>query len=409
MRNKEKNKTISLKNRKAGRAELIFLISAILLTFFFPILTLPITVFSFITAARYRKLFGVIIAFQLALIAYIWIPSENMDLYRWHESVKYFTVHHKIDDLLKVISEQLEPLNYLSKYLCARIGNKNLLQFSITFTTYSEMLWILSDYSENKKLKVRTVFICTAIILLSKEYIGLISGLFFNFATTTFVLGYYLERYKNKKTLAIILYICAICIHISTLYLVVLYIYSVLRKDKMTKIELGIVALSFFIVGPILEALSSFGFVFQYIFRMYDAYFLHGDQFDSLHSGTNLISSIMRLILCYIVYYSTRKQFSEKEKNCKLPLLLLLTLPALILQSGVFVRFPFVAELIIIPRMVEFFNRKTTSNMALVHIFTIFLIAFLARKQIGSISNSGIVEQIKDNAATPVYIIFTSR
>lgn len=376
----------------------VLIIALIGINIFFPIISLLPNLILFIISNKYRKFFGFLLAFSLACIAYTWEPSNVMDLYRWHIEVRKFS-YMNFNDLITHIQLNFEPINYFIKYAVSKTGDINLLQFIVSLIGYYEMFWMLSDCAIKKKVSFFSFLTVFIFVLISLQYISFISGLWFNFAIINFSVGIYLEQQKNTKHFHWIFYILSICIHISTIFLLGITIASKLTKTKIKFSKLCIVFAFFLFIGNVLSFLNThINFeIIKYIYHLYVAYFLKGDQFGYLHNGITLYLAIARLIACLaiIIIYKNK---NLKTEYYNLLIISCISIIAVLINAGVFTRYAFYMQLITFPLILDYINEKKLTKNKLAVIVGIILVSFvMTYPQIVSIKKSGIINNIHDN------------
>ncbi len=386
--------------------ELFLFIVFIILNVLFPILALPFNFLFYVVFGKYRKIFGITIAFSLACIAYIWLPASHYDLYRWHLEANMF-VNYNISDLIKHISINYEPINYIIKYVFAKVGDLNLIQFFVSYVGYSIIFWIISDYSKEKKLNAISVLVVSLLSFLIIGYINFISGLWFTLAIINFSLGIYLNYVKKTKRLHWLFYIFSVCIHMSTAYIFILMVISKVVDVKNIKKHLLIVFLIFLFIGPLLTFLNSkIDFkLFKYIYHLYDAYFIRGDRFANLHKGINLYDAFMKLALYLLIIALNKKFIRHMDKRYTLFLsMVIVSVIALIPSATIFiVRYTIFIELILIPVFLDFFSRPKEKNTLMIILLLIPFFAFLSIRQLSAINKANLNKNINNNITKNVF------
>lgn len=389
----------------------VLLLVAVGITLLFPILSIPFSIFGLIFEKGWvRKCYGFLLAFSLAIIAFIWIPGNTTDLYRHHADV--ITLENGgIDSLSSFIGKNLEPAHYLMKFFVAQIGKKDFLQFFVVLIGYFEIFWMVCDFSEIKKTK-RGLFLLMLIYAFSGlRFIGFASGLWFYLALINMSLGMYLAYFRKTKRIQWFFFILAICFHMGVLYMLVvvllMYRLQFFKKVKISRIALVVfVALSFgamiVLFNSIFDTGSAFG---RIINRMYDSYFVNGDQYESLHSGWNLFLPLMNSVICFVLgFFASRKDDSERYDSCSVYLAIYIIVT--IMVAGVFVRFGFLMVMMTLPLMEKFFS---TNKEKLSRLSVFLIIAVVGALRIASSFNQmnghGLTKQISNNITNSVFTI----
>ncbi len=384
---------------------LIILIISILITFLFPMLSFPINITNYVLIKKERKIYALLVAFSLGLIAYTWKPAIAYDLYRWQQQIRIFS-YSGFSAVIQRIITDLEPLNYIIKYIISKTGNFNLVQLFISLIGYYEILWIIADYSKNKKINILPFTIGTIFILLSLKYIDFISGLWFNFAIINFALGIYLDYTKKTKRIHWMFYLISVLTHISTIYILIMLIISKTIKTENYKKIIVITFIISLLFGPILLFLDTHinMYIIHYISKLYNSYFINGDKYDYLHAGTNLLFSVVRLLITLAIFYNERKNL--KEYNPKLIIFILITsasTSAILFHAKVYIRFIFFIQLVAIPIFFSFLSKKNTHFKTLIISLIIFLSTLLIRIQYNQMKSSELLKCINYNLNKNVF------
>ena len=382
----------------------MFIMLTLMFTIFLPILSLPLNVISFIISKKHKKIYALFTAISLAAIAYTWIPDNVYDLYRWHKEVMMFS-NYSLEDLFEIIVIKYEPINYIIKYICSRLGDINLLQFIVTFLGYYGILWIISDCSKDKKIGSLYFGIISILIISSIGYINFISGLWFNFAIICFAIGVYIDYFKKSKYIRWVFYLVAICIHISTIYLLlILFITKIIKSKRYLSVVIVSFILSLFI-GPILLYLNdTFNLdLIHYIYNLYETYFINANQFGNLHNGVNLYEAILKISICIIYIFITNNKLKKYNNQYLMYLSIIIpSIIALVFNAKIMiVRYSFFIILILIPMIIDYYNQKKSKKYIFLIIYICLLISFMTYRQFNSIKKAnlydGIVINIKSN------------
>lgn len=379
---------------------MIFVLLSSLITIFFPILSLIYNLFCFIFIKNYRKLFAILLSISISSIAYVWNPAENYDLYHWHlEMLKFSNNNFKY--LIETIKNNFEPLNYFLKYIFSKTGNFNLIQAFVSFFGYFEILWIIQDYSKKKNISIFSVSLVTGFILSTIQFVNFISGLWFIFAIINFSTGIYLEYFCNNKKLALIFIVITPLIHISTIYVILVYILAHIKSDKKIKSFLLVVLICSMFVGNIIVFIDKMinNNIVHYIRHLYDTYFLQGSQYDYLHSGKNFIFSMFRLVFVLLSVYIVEKKTNVKLNRKYLLIVSIFCVSTLVIifSSKIYIRYAILVSIIGIPILLELFNKKITKNLSLMIMFYIIILLYYIPIQYIGIKAAKIPEQVYSN------------
>lgn len=381
--------------------EYILIIISCIVTFFFPMLSLIINAFNCIIVKKKKKIFAIFVALSLATVAYVWKPSSIYDLYKWHSEVKMFN-NYNLNDLINHITINYEPMNYIIKYLCSKIGNINMLQSIVCFAGYYIILWIISDYTTQNKCNNFSFTIVSIFAILSVGYINFISGLWFNLAIITFALGIYLNYAKNTKWLHWVFYILSISIHISTVYILLILITSrILKVKKNFKIIIIISYFASLFIGPVLTFLNlNINIsIIHYIYKLYVSYFINGSQFSNLHTGINLYEAIIKLLICVLFICNSKDKIKEYNKEYLLFLAILIpSILALVFEAKIIiVRYSFFVVLILIPLLLDYFTKEKNKKIICVTCGLLMFFNILAYRQFQAIEKAQLDKCIDNN------------
>ena len=385
--------------------EVLGFIFLAIITIISPVIALPLNIIAFFAFKKHKKFIAILLATSLACIAYIWKPDSHMDLYRWHLNMKYFSKAN-ISALIGYIKLNFEPLNYTIKFIIAKNGNYNLLQFFVSMIGYYLIFWMLSDYHKVKDISNFSFFVVTTFILMSLKYIDFISGLWFNFAIIIFALGVYLNYIKQTRYMHWLFYIIPILIHTSSIYLLIILVITKILKLKDYK-KIGIITfLAAFCIGPVLTFVNNNVniSIVKFIYEMYINYFLDGQKYSSLHGGTNLVLALFRLGVCIIILLSNKKLLDNYDNRYKVFIVMCITsVIAILFDAQVYIRFVFFIQLISAPILLEYFSGKYSNKKTIVLFVVLILIMFLVYRQYEQIQTSNIIPCIKNNIINDIF------
>lgn len=392
-------------------ASLFLLLFSVLLTLLLPLISIPLNIFGLVfTSGKIRKTYGLLLAFSLAMIAYIWIPRSTMDLYRHHQQV-YSLSGFNFDELGKLIADNLEPLQYLTKFVVAQIGNYGLLQFFVIFCGYFELFWLTCDIAEVKRIKKLGFSLLLLFAFSAVKFIDFASGLWFNLALINLFVGIYMFYFRGNKFKAYLFYIIAACLHVGVLYIVlpVIVLSHLKIFQKYRLVTMFSIFLVYLLFGTILSLLSdTFGSGFKLLdmtSHMYNSYYTNGSQFDSLHTGWNMYLPIINIAISLIMAIFCLKDDGLKKYSCFVMYILMCIL-ASIINAGVFVRYGFFAAMLAMPLLADFIknNKNRQLGSFVVVIITILIMTELSRS-FSQLQSVGLLSRIADNIGKSTFII----
>ena len=387
------------------------IVFCVILTVVFPLIALPLNFVGVIVAkSKMRKFFAFLLAFSLAILAYIWIPDSTMDLYRHHQQLGLFT-DFDFSQMGVLIRANLEPLQYLIKFFVSQTGNYNLLQFLIVLCGYFELFWIVCDYCQIKNARRSTFLLVLLFAFSGVRFIDFASGLWCNFAIINIAMGVYLEYFRNTKWIQYIFYLVAACLHTGTVYVVVLTIllskFRLFKKQRLSTLLLcflvilsigGIVAFMNNLLGTESTIVSMFN-------RMYDSYFVNGEQYNELHSGWSLAFAIGNMLLSFVLSIWHYRKNKMNDTYSSLVMYLSVCIFATTLIAGVFMRYGFLLVILSVPLMVDYLIMMKSKRLriAFISIIMILVVAQLSRS-FAQMESAGLTRQISTSVTSSIII-----
>ena len=398
----------SLRNNTKNRVSIILLLANFILTVLFPILSIPISVFGMIFSnGKFKKWHGFLLALSLAVVAYIWIPGESMDLYRHHRQL--FALNDgNTEQLWVYIRKNLEPAHYLIEYFIAQTGKFDLLQFLVVLCGYAEITWIVCDLSEIKKTKRSTFVLILIYAILGLSFINFASGLWFHLATINTALGVYLRYFRKTKYLHYFFFILAPCLHLGTLYMILAMIFfgkiPLFKKIRLS--HLMIIFIGAFMFGTIVSVISNIvgsdSIIAKIMNGKFTEYFINGSQFDYLHTGWNMYIAVSGIVLSLILALYCAKNKRDEIFASFVAYMAVFVL-ANIMNAGVFIRYGYFMMMMSFPLMANVYQLTEGRRIRLLLTATIITLAgmrgCLSVRQIG---NAGLTNQIKANATKSI-------
>lgn len=208
-------------------------ILVIMIFIVFPFVSLPFILLGITFDKKHSKIYGILLAFILAIIAYNFVPKVEHDLYRYYLEMQAY--YSKIN-FFNFLSDNniAKAIFKLLQFIFAKIGNFNLLPFFCTFIGYNITFWIILDYSKLKEIKSSVTISIIIAFICSFYHINFMSGLAQYLAISIAFLGFYLEYVKeNKSNLVKILYVLPVTIHISTIMFLAFRILLCFKWNKI--------------------------------------------------------------------------------------------------------------------------------------------------------------------------------
>lgn len=389
----------------------VILFCSIILTFCLPIISIPLNFIGIIlSSGKTRKCYCILFALSLATLAYIWIPNESSDLYRYHQQMELMN-GHDLGFFLSSAKEAFEPAHHLIKYIVAQTGNYGLLQFIGVFLCYFGITWLACDYAEMKTMKRSSFTLILFYALVANGFIYYASAIWCYLAIICIAIGLYLQFFKEKKYLQYVFFILAACLHIGTLYVVAFTIllssWKIFRKMKISiLIAVFIFALVFgttlSYIGNILGPESALGTV---ITEMYDEYFVNGNQFRNLHEGWNLYLPLLNSIVGVVAGLCQSKNKNLHEYSSIIAYLSVF-IAATMLTAGVFLRFGLLIAIATSPLLIETLETINSKRLQLIFYVTIILLSCSqAYRSCAKMDESGLSRKIGDNLTSGMIVV----
>ncbi|HPF83774.1 MAG TPA: EpsG family protein [Bacilli bacterium] len=322
---------------------------------------------------KHHKIYFLIIAFALAIIAYYFNPSSSDDLFRHHNDV--ITISNMSQTrIFGYLIGSSEQLSFILKYLVGLTGNVDLLQFIITFISYIIMFYLIDDSSKKYNVSKITFIFITIFTAISFNYLTICSNLFNTLGLLVFSLGLYLEYNKeNKKVLAYILYVISALIHFSLLFAIFILLLFKLLGEKTNIKAIYLLLVIFLFIGPIIEFMYrniDLGIVKE-IQTFYNNYFINQNEFEYLHT-TNVLVVYLSKLLPYTIIYLFFKQ--EKTKLSDFAFLMTIAIVGLFPSSTFSIRFIPIVQLTGLPMLFSYFkNNGREFKILLITLITILI------------------------------------
>ena len=379
-----------------------------ILTFIFPILSIPLNFVLTIISKKDKKYFMMNNAVALAFFAYNWIPPKNYDLYVWQLNCSMLAKLPFIS-VIKYILTNGEPLNNLIKYVIGLTGNFGLLQFAIILISYLIINKILLKYEEKfnlSKFSFSLIYLFTFLILM---YVNFISGLFFNFAAIIFTLGV-IEFYDNKYKTGIFLIVISALLHSGMFFPICIFLILILNKSKVSlkSIIIAIIfGLSLSYIIPFLLSNINIS-IFSELSVMYKGYFLQ-NTYNSLNSGITYFLNLLKLLPLVFILMFAKNKYSNSEA---LGILIFVSSFLVSIKSPIFTRYFYMSCLMVLPKYGTYIDDKTEKNRrkSLNKCFFIMLLILIClisgMYQIKLLLNIDFISIIKNTILRPlIYIL----
>lgn len=393
-------------------SSIVLLSITTILTILFPILSAPLSLFGLIFAkGKIRKCYGFLLALSLAIMAYIWIPDESMDLYRHQQQVRFLS-DFDVGQLSVYIKSSLEPIHYLVKFIVAQIGDLGLLQFLVLLCGYFELFWMICDFAELKEIKRSEFLLLFLFAFISLRFVDFASGLWFNFALINTAMGIYLDFFKHKKYVQYGFYALAVFSHIGTLYMtIVMIIFSKFRIFRTVKLPVLIsVFLLAFSFGSIVLFLNNiFGAnsssIMTMMNSMYNSYFINGDRFNDFYTGWSFYFRIASIALCFVLaFWHNRKNILNEYSSFLIYSMIFIV--GTMINAEIFARYGYLMVLLSLPLITNFLRNSSSKKLrTFLIIFIVSLIILQIPRMYIQMETTGLARQIKQNLTNSMITI----
>ena len=284
--------------------------------FIYPILTFPIIILGALRDRKYRNIYMIFLAFDIALISFNLDPKKyGLDLN------VYFSIMDSIKNIrwntfFEIYVNQKEILTNLLFYVFASIGNYNLWTFWVTFLCYSSLLYIVSDYARIKKINNKQFIFVVGICILFYNNISAITGLRNSLAINIFTLALYFEYFRKKNNILYkILYLIPCAIHMSMIIGIIIRLIIPIYKGKNKKYIL--IALIVYAVSPtiIINFASKLGniAVFSDIYEKTNTYI--GESRNNILNNMYVLIKTITFVNLFIIFEKNYKYNNDKIKD----------------------------------------------------------------------------------------------
>ena len=295
-----------------GKSERIYNYAGEILMFLLsPILALPYLIYG-VKKGKYGNL--VLISLCMALFAFITPPfadlyNHTMDYIKYKQTPdtgSYFQGGY--DFILYTISNFFAHKNIPFEYVRAIF---TFVSYQISFFLFKEII------KKNLFSSESTKFFLFLIFFLSVPFIWVVNGLRMATACYIAVFSWYYIYERKSWFLAIILYVCSICLHFGSLMFFPVILYSLFPVFKISKTWFVIISLICVIAGGILLNLLPVSLIQMLGMDSNVEYYMKNTQyFDDVMSVNGLIAMyVERLPILVGLYYILFRRISMPESD----------------------------------------------------------------------------------------------
>ena len=173
---------------------------------------------------------------------------------------------------------------------------------------------------------------------------------------------------------------------------------KIFKKTRLTTlVAMSVIILSFSVIVMLLN--NVFGTesgVVSIINKMYNGYFVNGDQFESLHTGWNLYLPVFNILFGLALLI---KKFDDEPKNRYRSLVIYTSvcLLATIINAGVFVRYGFLISIMLMPIIYEFIEGERKNKRLLPLVVSVIIVVFSLQfhRSFAQMEGAGLIKEVK--------------
>ena len=171
----------------------------------------------------YRSIFRFYTIF-LTILSFFYIPAQMNDLYRLWETASMFTRLPFGDMVTAIFARWSQPLGFL--YICTLCRfNIHLVPAITALIFYTNVFYIVADYSERNEIASKVVAVVTFLLLSRGLYCEVISGIRCMMAFSIVARCIYTEIYKKRSVIVHLpIYIICVFIHNTSIVAVAVYL-----------------------------------------------------------------------------------------------------------------------------------------------------------------------------------------
>ena len=297
----------------------------------------------------------------LAIMAFLFVPPQGADLYGSKDIIYLFK---------NSILNSPTPIAILYYYLFGKIGINGLLPCITSIIVYSNLFYIIYDYSKNNNIDKKAIATSIFFIMSCGFFMEVISGIRTMLAFSILARCFYNEMYNNKKFIGnIMYYIISIFIHSSAVgILLIRFVYYFIYENKRK-----IITKFFYLIVII---------IFYIIFKKYILMSL--DKFES-YTQEGGYFWIWELIKILIMNFSMIIMLLKEENNKRIYLnLIIITFSTIMIILGefnTFLRFSYFSVFIIMPIALKYFSnfysKQKESNYEKINIMLLLSLIML--------------------------------
>ena len=322
---------------------------------------------------KFGKIFtSILMGLLLAVAAYNFVPENSYDLVRHWEVVDQFKNVETVDGFMRNMGADLEVFPRLLSFVVAKIGDYNLLQASVVLLGYSVLFYMLIDYKNREDILMHKFLLVLPLIIFGQHMLFYFSGLYNYLAINLFAFGVYLEFVKQRRGIALVLYLITPFVHMSMLLPLAMLILFKIMKKRLTVKSLAIFVLVLMSITAIIDfATEVFDWKYlEYAKKAYYSYTLHNDRMIKFYDGFYMFMSVVKFAVSLLPCWLLRRE--EKNREIR-DFVVLMSVAVIILSfsSIAMTRFSSLILFMAIPLIFDLLNRNTSLSRYL--LFAVFI------------------------------------
>lgn len=309
-----------------------------------------------------RKIAMMLYLVSISIMAYFYVPYITADVYRLIEYMNTYAAM-PVSEFISAISESGIPATLLYYRLIGSLDNPGLLSAITTFIVFSNIFYIIYNYSKNHKSNSKSVAVSLLTIMSTGIYMQTVGNIRTMLAFSIIARCFYDETVNEKKLYKnTIWYLIACLIHPVAIVAVMLrlgvYVWSNIYRRKTRAILLSVISLP--IVAYFALRFGGERFLDTISEKAYD--YINVVEYSYVWDTVITILTLGLIFISYRIY----KHFSQNEKGLSFVIefswVLSITALVLFFEHASFVRFTQLNLIIMIPVIIFNISKITSSN-----------------------------------------------
>ena len=307
------------------------------------------------------KLYLISYLICLAIMGFMFIPSNAHDLYRLYIDMHKFDGLSWISFMQKVFTSIRYTRDFLY-FVVVKLGNDRFLAMFASIIYYSIVFYIIYDYSKTNKVSSRAISKTLFLYMIAGQFGDVVAGIRSFCAFALCALCIYRELYKNKSLISdIIFYILAIGMHsVSIPIILVRMIFLIFQKES--KIYKKIINVIIFLIILII-GLKYGDIIIQEAFNKGSNYINTGESVSWLF-WNKIGSWIILSIILFIIYNLKKKKQINKNtvQNYKKITIFFIIFELIFafIEDNIFYRFSTLTFTLFLPFVIDYYNMLPT-------------------------------------------------